>query len=109
MIQHLDGMAKCHFHGTLSRVYGSEGNTGGLPLHRSSSQYSATLTIREGHPVSFRPQDEGDQPHTPLHILFKESADELGWPDTVLHQLYYNGLPNCIKDLWARSDPPPEL
>jgi hypothetical protein len=40
-------------------------------------------------------------------VLFKESADELSWPDTVLHQLYYNSLPNCIKDLWARSDPPP--
>jgi hypothetical protein len=32
-------------------------------------------------------------------VLFKESADELGWPDAVLHQLYYNSLPNHIKEL----------
>jgi len=40
-------------------------------------------------------------------VLFKESADELGWPYSVLHQLYYNDLPNRIK-----SDPnrvPPSM
>jgi len=40
-------------------------------------------------------------------VAFKEYADELRWADDVLHPLYYRGLPDRIKDLWARSDPPP--
>ena len=42
-------------------------------------------------------------------VLFREAADELNWPNTVLHQLYYNGLPDCIKDLWAKTDPPADF
>ena len=40
-------------------------------------------------------------------VAFKEYADELRWADDVLHPLYYWGLPDRIKDLWAWSDPPP--
>ena len=42
-------------------------------------------------------------------VLFREAADELNWLNTVLHQLYYNGLPNRIKDLWAKTDPPADF
>jgi len=40
-------------------------------------------------------------------VAFKEYANELRWADDVLHPLYYWGLPDHIKDLWAQSDPPP--
>jgi len=40
-------------------------------------------------------------------VAFKEYADELRWADEVLHPLYYRGLPDHIKDLWAQSDPLP--
>jgi len=40
-------------------------------------------------------------------VTFKEYADELRWANEVLHPLYYRGLPDRIKDLWAQSDPPP--
>ena len=42
-------------------------------------------------------------------VSFKEYADELRWPKPVLHNLYYCGLPDCIKDLWACTDPPTSL
>ena len=42
-------------------------------------------------------------------VLFREAADELNWPNIVLHRLYYNGLPDRIKDLWARTDPPADF
>ena len=42
-------------------------------------------------------------------ILFREAADELNWPNTVLHWLYYNGLPDRIKDLWAKTSPPTDF
>jgi len=37
-------------------------------------------------------------------VAFKEYADKLRWADDVLHPLYYQGLLDRIKDLWARSD-----
>jgi len=39
-------------------------------------------------------------------VAFKECAKELWWADDVLHSFYYRGLPDCIKDLWAWTDPP---
>ena len=42
-------------------------------------------------------------------VLFREATDELNWLNTVLHQLYYNGLPDRIKDLWAKTDPPADF
>jgi len=39
-------------------------------------------------------------------IAFKECTDKLRWADDVLHSFYYRGLPDHIKDLWARTDPP---
>jgi len=36
-------------------------------------------------------------------VLFKEYADELGWPNVVLRQLYYNGLPTCLKDVCVKN------
>jgi len=38
-------------------------------------------------------------------VTFKEYTDELRWADRVLHPLYYWGLPDHIKDLWAWTDP----
>ena len=40
-------------------------------------------------------------------VAFKEYANKLRWADDVLHPLYYQGLPDHIKDLWAQSDPLP--
>ena len=40
-------------------------------------------------------------------ILFKGSADEVGWPSSVLHQLYHNDLPNRIKRDPTRVPPCP--
>ena len=42
-------------------------------------------------------------------ILFWEAADELNWPNSVLHWLYYNSLPDHIKDLWARTNLPSDF
>ena len=42
-------------------------------------------------------------------VLFREATNELNWPNTVLHRLYYNGLPDRIKDLWAKTDPPADF
>ena len=39
-------------------------------------------------------------------VLFREATDELNWPNTILHWLYYNGLPDHINDLWAKTNPP---
>jgi len=42
-------------------------------------------------------------------VRFKEAADDLSWPDSVLRQLYYNGLPDRVKNVWSKSDPPSTL
>jgi len=42
-------------------------------------------------------------------VMFKEYADELGWPNVVLCQLYYNGLPTCLKDVWIQKDLPADF
>ena len=51
---------------------------------------------------------ESDKVHK-FTVQFKEAADEIGWPDIVLHKLYYNGLPSRIKDLWSRAAPPSDF
>jgi hypothetical protein len=107
-IQHLDGMAKRHF-----RRYIELGSTD--PKVTRWASFVNELESVFGDPDRIgRASDKilGLKMKETSHVhrytvLFKESADELGWPDAVLHQLYYNGLPNRIKDLWARSDPPP--
>jgi hypothetical protein len=107
-IQHLDGMAKRHFH-----CYIELGSTD--PKVTWWASFINELESMFGDPDCIgRASDKilGLMMKETSHVhhymvLFKELADELGWPDAVLHQLYYNGLPNRIKDLWARSDLPP--
>jgi hypothetical protein len=106
-IQHLDGMAKRHF-----CHYIELGSTD--PKVTQWSTFINKLESVFGNPDCIRRASDkilGLKMKETSHIhrytvLFKESADELGWPNAVLHQLYYNGLLNHIKDLWARSDPP---
>jgi hypothetical protein len=106
-IQHLDSMAKQHFH-----CYIKLGSTDPKVTWWASF-------INELESVFGNPNCIGRTSNKILGLkmketscihcymgLFEEPADELSWPDTVLHQLYYNGLLNCIKDLWARSDLP---
>ena len=109
-IQHLDGMAKRNFRRyceagftdpkvnrwdsfvqELETVFGDPDRIG------SASDKILGLKMNEGSRV-FR-----------YTIPFRELADELGWPDVVLHRLYYKGLPNRIKDVWAASGPPPNF
>ena len=109
-IQHLDGIAKRHF-----RRYIEAGS--GDPKVNRWRAFSAELEDVFGDPdqlgkasdqlLSLKMKETGK-----VHrytVQFKEAADELGWPDIVLHRLYYNGLPNRIKDLWSRSDPPSDF
>jgi len=109
-IQHLDGIAKRHF-----RRYIELGSTD--PKVTQWASFVQELETVFGDPDCIgRASDkllklkmkESDHVHK-FTIRFKELADEVSWPNPVLHHLYYNALPNRIKDLWARSDPPPLL
>ena len=106
-IQHLDGMAKQHF-----RRYIEQGGTD--PKVNNWAAFTQELMEVFGDPdlrgrassklLGLKMKHTG-RAHR-YTILFKEAADDLGWPDYVLHQLYYNGLPDRIKDMWAQEDPP---
>jgi hypothetical protein len=109
-IQHLDGMAKRHFH-----RYIKLGSTD--PKVNQWAPFVRELEAVFGDPnrigralekvLNLKMQETSRVNR--YTIEFMEAADELGWPDTVLHQLYYRGLPNRIKDLWVLSDPPPNF
>jgi hypothetical protein len=109
-IQHLDGMAKRHF-----RRYIESGSTS--PIVNRWAEFVNELTSIFGDPdrmgkaadkiLALR-MKENSRVHR-YTVLFREAADELGWPDNVLHRLYYTGLANRIKDLWARTDPPADF
>jgi hypothetical protein len=106
-INHLDGMAKRHF-----RRYIEAGSTD--PKVNYWAEFSLELETVFGDPDRIgRASDKllalKMSTNSHLHrytVMFKEYADELGWPDVVLRQLYYNGLPTRIKDVWTRKDPP---
>ena len=109
-IQHLDGMAKRHF-----RRFIEAGSTD--PKVNYWAAFTRELEAIFGEPdrvgkasgkLLGLSMKETGRVHR-YTVLFRESADELGWPDEVLHRLYYNGLPNRIKDLWARTDPPADF
>jgi hypothetical protein len=106
-IQYLDGMAKRHF-----RRYIEDGSID--PIVNRWQPFVTELESVFGDPdrkgrasakILMLKMKESSHVHR-YTVQFKEAADELGWAPDVLHRLYYNGLPDRIKDLWARSDPP---
>ena len=106
-IQHLDGVAKHHF-----RRYIETGSTDakvnqwGAFVRELEEVFGNTDRIgRASDKILSLKMKETSRVHR-FTVAFKEAADELSWTDDVLHHLYYNGLPNRIKDLWAKSDPP---
>ena len=109
-VQYLDGMAKWHFchyieaGGTDPKV--TQWTAFTLKLNSIFSDPDCAGKA-SGKLLALHMKETGCVHH--LMVLFRESADELGWLDSVLHCLYYNSLPNCIKDLWARTDPPADL
>ena len=110
VVQHLDSMAKQHFchyieaGGTDPKV--TQWTTFTLKLNSIFSNPDCTGKA-SGKLLALCMKETGCVHH--FTVLFRESADELGWPNSVLHCLYYNGLLNCIKDLWARTNPPANL
>jgi hypothetical protein len=109
-IQHLEGTAKRHFR----RYIEARSNDPKINRWRDFVQELETIfgdPDRQGKAsdklLGLKMKENGKVHH--YTVTFKEAADELGWPETVLHRLYYNGLPNRIKDLWARSDPPADF
>ena len=109
-IQHLDGMAKQHF-----RHYIEAGGTD--PKVNQWIIFTTELETVFGNPdqlsrVSEKllglKMKETSRVHR-FTVLFREAADELNWLNTVLHQLYYNRLPDHIKDLWAKTDLPADF
>ena len=109
-VQHLDGMAKQHFRryieasGTDPKV--TQWTAFTLELNSIFSDPDRAGKA-SGKLLALHMKETGHIHH--FMVLFRELADELGWPNSILHQLYYNSLPNCIKDLWARTDPPTDL
>lgn len=109
-VQHLEGMAKRHF-----RRHIEAGSTD--PVVNSWAEFTRELRTVFGDPDHLgRASDKllklGMKENGHVHrytVLFKEAADELGWPNDVLHRLYYGGLANRIKDLWERSEPPSDF
>ena len=109
-INHLDGMAKRHF-----RRFIEAGSTD--PKVNYWAQFSLELETIFGDPDRIgRASDKllalKMSHNSHLHrytVLFKEYADELGWPNVVLRQLYYNGLPTRLKDVWTKEDPPADF
>ena len=107
VIEHLNGMAKQHFHHYIKA--GSTNpkvNQWDLFISKLETVFSDPDCIgRASDKILGLKMKETSQVHC-YTILFKEAANELSWPESVLHQLYYISLPNRIKDLWARSNPP---
>ena len=109
-IQHLNGMAKWHF-----CCYIEAGGTD--PKVNQWNIFTTKLETVFGNPDQLGrasekllglKMKETSRVHQ-FTILFREAANELNWPNTILHRLYYNGLPDCIKDLWAKTDPPADF
>jgi len=109
-INHLEGMAKRHF-----RRYIEAGSTD--PKVNYWAQFSLELETIFGDPDRIgRASDKllalKMSHNSHLHrytVMFKEYANELSWPNVVLRQLYYNGLPTRLKDVWIQKDPPADF
>jgi len=106
-LQHLTSTAKRHFLRNIEQGY----QTARVTLWATFTRELETIF---GDPdrvkrateklVSLRINDSQHVHH--YTVTFKECADELRWADDVLHSFYYQGLPDRIKDLWARTNPP---
>ena len=109
-INHLEGMAKRHF-----CHYIEAGSTD--PKVNYWAQFSLELETIFGDPNCIGRASDKLLALKMLHnshlhqytVLFKEYANELGWPNVVLQQLYYNSLPTCLKDVWIQKDPPADF
>ena len=106
-IQHLTGIAKRHFRRDIEQ---------GCQSEKVSSWASFTQELeatfgdpyrvwRASQKILSLKMTENQRVHR-YTVSFKEYADELDWPDPVLHTIYYHGLPDRIKDLWTYNDPP---
>jgi hypothetical protein len=101
-IQYLDGMAKRHF-----RRYIEDGSID-LIVNRWQPFVTELESVfgdpdrkgRASAKILILKMKESSRIHR-YTVQFKESADELGWAPDILHCLYYNSLPDRIKDLWA--------
>jgi len=106
-LQHLTGTAKRHFRRDIEQGYQTARVT-------SWAAFARELETIFGDPDRVKRATEklvslriNDNQHVHRYtVAFKECADELRWADDVLHSFYYRGLPDRIKDLWARTDPP---
>jgi len=106
-LQHLTGTTKHHFWRDIEQGY----QTARVTLWAAFAQELETIF---GDPDRVKRTTEklvslriNDNQHVHCYtVAFKECADELRWADDVLHSFYYQGLPDRIKDLWARTDPP---
>jgi len=106
-LQHLTGTAKHHFRHDIEQGYQTARVT-------SWATFARELETIFGDPDRVKRATEklvslriNDSQHVHRYtVTFKECTDELRWADDVLHSFYYQGLPDRIKDLWARTDPP---
>jgi len=107
-IQYLDGVAKRHFR----RFIETQSND---PKVNDWAVFAQELQTIFGDPdrtkrasrklLNLKMKDNG-RVHD-YTVQFKEAADEVGWSNDILQDLYYNGLPDRIQDLWAQHGPPP--
>jgi len=106
-LQHLTGTTKCHFWHDIKQGYQTTRVTswaafackletifGNLDRVKRATEKLVSLRINNSQHI-----------HR-YTVTFKECADELWWADDILHLFYYRGLLDCIKDLWAWTDPP---
>ena len=109
-IQYLDGTAKHHFHwyvevqSTDPRVNDWTAFTHKLRTIFSDPDHAKRALQKL---LNLRMKDNGHVHN--YTVQFKEAADEVGWSNNILQDLFYNGLPDRIQDLWAQSGPPPDF
>ena len=109
-IQHLDGVAKHHFWCYIENgSTDAKVNQWAAFAQELKDIFGDTDHIgRASDKILSLAMKESSRMHC-YTVTFKEAANELGWSDDVLHRLYYNGLPDRIKDLWQKSDLPASL
>jgi len=106
-LQHLTGTTKCHFRRDIEQGYQTARVTLWAAFARELETIFGNLDRVKRATEKLVSLRMNDSQHVHRYtVAFKECANELQWADDVLHSFYYRGLPDHIKDLWARTDPP---
>jgi len=106
-IQHLTSTAKRHFQQDIEQGYQTlQVTTWAAFVHKLETIFSDPDCVKQVTEKLITLWMNENQHVHQYTVAFKEYADELGWSDRVLHPLYYRGLLDRIKDLWAQTNLP---